>query len=76
MSQRWAGGRRKEHRRGQVAKVGKQAGGGRNRASSGVTWQGVRASWQEGSGIGGRHARCLGWEPRYQSRIILILCVW
>ena len=35
-----------------MAKVGKQAGGGRNRAHSGVTGQGVRTSWQEGAGIG------------------------
>ena len=52
----------KGHRWGQVAKVGKQAGEGRNRACSGATRQGVRASWQEGTGIGG------GQEGRRGSR--------
>ena len=31
-----------------MAKVGKQAGGGRNRARAGRAGQGVRTSWQEG----------------------------
>ena len=35
-----------------MVKVGKQAGGGRNRACADVTGQGVRASLQEGTGIG------------------------
>ena len=36
-----------------MAKVGKQAGEGRNRARLGVTGQGVQASSQEEAGIGG-----------------------
>ena len=47
-----AGGRGKGYRRGQVVKVGKLAGGGRNRARLGVTGPGVRASLHEGAGIG------------------------
>ena len=34
-------------------KLGNQAGRSRNKARSGGTGQGVRASWQEGTGIGG-----------------------
>ena len=45
--------RGKGHRHAHVVKVGKQTGGGRNRVRAGRTEQGMRASWQEGAGIGG-----------------------
>ena len=38
------------HRRGHVAKAGKQAEGDRDRAWAGWAGQGVRASWQEEAG--------------------------
>ena len=36
-----------------MAKVGKQAGEGRDRAWAGVAGQDMRASWQEGAGTEG-----------------------
>ena len=46
------GGRGTGAHRWQVAKVGKLARGGRNRARSDVTGQGVMARLQEGAGTG------------------------